>query len=59
MTRLSYIGTDMFTQYMREEVDAMDEETFALYLRYHFTICERPDLVGVSHHSLDILQKNV
>ena len=49
----------MFTQYMCEEVDVMDEETFALYLRYHFTICERADLVGASHHSLDILQKNV
>lgn len=59
VTRLHYVGTDMATQYMREEVDAMDEETFSLYLRYHFTICERPDLVGASHHSLDILQKNV
>lgn len=59
VTRLNYVGTDMFTQYMREEVGAMDEETFSLYLRYHFTICERADLVGASHHSLDILQKNV
>ncbi|MCI8624548.1 MAG: class I SAM-dependent methyltransferase [Provencibacterium sp.] len=59
VTRLHYVGTDMATQYMRETVDAMDEETFSLYLRYHFSICERPDLIGASHHALDILKKNI
>lgn len=24
---------------------------------YHFTICERQALIGASHHTLDILQK--
>lgn len=26
-------------------------------LDYHFTIYERPDLVGATHHSLDIFRK--
>lgn len=55
--RLKLIGTDMYTNYYRETVDAWDEETFALYLKYHFAICERADLIGMSHHTLDILRK--
>ena len=35
----------------------MDEETFQLFLKYHFFLCERKDLVGLSNHTLDILEK--
>ncbi len=57
VTRLHFVGTDLATNYMRDAVDAMDEDTFQLYLKYHFTICERADLVGASHHFLDIFRK--
>jgi len=30
---------------------------FARYLRYHFAICERPDMIGFTHHSLDVFRK--
>jgi RimJ/RimL family protein N-acetyltransferase/ubiquinone/menaquinone biosynthesis C-methylase UbiE len=55
--RLHYISTDLFTNYMRGTVDAMSDEEFALYLSYHFAVCERADMVGVTHHSLDIFRK--
>jgi len=55
--RLHYVGTDMATNYMRACIDEMDDAFFALYLRYHFTICERSDMVGVSHHILDVHRK--
>lgn len=55
--RLHYVGTDMATNYMRGTIDEMDEELFELYLRYHFVICERSDLVGASHHILDVFRK--
>ena len=55
--RLHYVGTDMATNYMRQTIDEMDEELFEMYLCYHFVICERPDLVGASHHILDIHRK--
>lgn len=58
VTRLHYLGTDMATNFMRSAVDEMDEELFELYLKYHFSICERPDMVGATHHILDIFQKN-
>lgn len=55
--RLHYVGSDMATMYMRQTVDEMEDEVFDLYLRYHFSICERSDLVGASHHILDVLRK--
>lgn len=51
------IATDGATRYIRQVVDEMDEETFNIYLDYQFTICERQDLIGASHHCLDILIK--
>lgn len=56
--RLHFVGTDMFTSYIRDTVDQMDDDTFSLYLKYHFFICERKDLVGLSSHTLDIVQKD-
>ena len=58
VTRLHFVGSDMFTNYMREAVDNMDDEFFSLFLRYHFATCERSDLVGASHHFLDICRKD-
>lgn len=55
--RLHYVGTDMATNFIRETVDNMDDATFNLYLDYHFFICERPDLIGATHHILDISKK--
>ena len=55
--RLHFVGTDMATNYMRAAIEEMDEELFGMYLKYHFTICERADMVGVSHHFLDIFRK--
>ena len=57
VSRLHFIGADLATNYMRETIDAMEPEFFDLYLQYHFSICERADLVGASHHFLDVLRK--
>lgn len=55
--RVKLIAADGASNYMRECIDAMDEETFAQWLAYHFATCERQDLIGASHHTLDILRK--
>ena len=56
-TRLHYVATDGCALFMREAIDRMDDETFDLYLQYHFTTCERSDLAGVTSHSIDIFKK--
>ena len=58
VTPLHLIAADGYANHMRETLAAMDDELFALYLQYHFATCERPDMLGLSHHTLDIFRKN-
>ena len=55
--RLKLVATDGATNYKREYVDAMDDATFAKWMDFHFATCERQDLIGASHHTLDILRR--
>ena len=55
--RRKLVATDGATNYMRDCIDSMDDRTFEMWMKYHFTICERRDLIGATHHSLDILKK--
>ncbi|MBQ8598142.1 MAG: class I SAM-dependent methyltransferase [Lachnospiraceae bacterium] len=55
--RIGLIATDGATLYLEDMVDAMNEEMFAEYMKYHLSICERQDLIGASNHTLDILQR--
>ena len=55
--RLHYVASDGCALLLRDEIDRMDEETFRLFLNYHFAVCERADLVGITSHALDIFQK--
>lgn len=55
--RIKLVAADGATNYMRQVIDAMDDETFSKWMDYHFSTCERQDLIGASHHTLDILQK--
>lgn len=57
VTRLHYVAADGCALFMREAVDAMDSDTFGLYLKYHFATCEREDLLGITSHALDIFRK--
>ena len=54
--REKLVATDGATNYMREYIDGTDDFTFGKWLEYHFSICERQDLIGASHHVLDILR---
>ncbi|MDR2514327.1 MAG: methyltransferase domain-containing protein [Christensenellaceae bacterium] len=58
VTRLHYLMSDGLSRMIREALSAMSEEEFALYLRYHFAVCERQDMVGLSSHVLDVFKKN-
>ena len=56
--QLHFVATDGSANYLRDTVDRMDEGTYELYLKYHLATCERQDMVGCSHHTLDIFRKN-
>lgn len=55
--QLHFIASDGYTNHMRDTVENMDDRMYELYLKYHLAICERPDMVGYSHHTLDIFRK--
>ena len=51
------IAPDGPADYIRLVLNAMDEETFELFLQYQLKNCERPELLGASSHTVDILRK--
>lgn len=57
VTQLHFIASDGYTNHMRETVDQMDDRMYDLYLKYHLATCERQDMIGYSHHTLDIFRK--
>lgn len=58
VTQLHFIASDGYTNHMREIVDQMDDATYELFLKYHLATCERQDMIGYSHHTLDIFRKD-
>ena len=56
LRRLQIISADGPANYMRQTLNAMDEETYGLFVQYHLATCERPELLGAAAHTLDILR---
>lgn len=44
--------------YQVDAVDHIDDAMYDLYLKYHLATCERQDMIGYSHHTLDIFRKD-
>ena len=58
VTQLHFSAADGYANHMRESLAQMDEQTYEMYLRYHLSTCERADMVGISHHTIDIFRKD-
>lgn len=56
LSRIKIVSPDGPSDFMRPVLNAMDEETFELFLNYHWSVCERADLIGAGSHTLDILE---
>ena len=57
LRRLQIVAADGPANYMRPVLNGMDEETYETFISYHLSTCERPELLGASAHTLDILEK--
>lgn len=57
LERQQIIAADGAASYIRVALNALDEDGFEEYLRYHLSTCERMDLMGASAHTVDILKK--
>ena len=57
LKRVKIINQDGPTEYIKKIVNNMDDEQYELFIRYHLSTCERPELLGAGRHILDILEK--
>ena len=57
LKRVKIINQDGPTEYIKKNVNNMDDETYELFIKYHLSTCERPELLGAGRHILDILEK--
>ena len=48
------IASDGVSELLEDKINAMDDESYAQFLRYHFYICEKPEMLGMSNHLLFI-----
>lgn len=55
--RLHYAAVDLNVCYLADAIDRMDDALFAQYMRYNLFLCERPDMVGLASHILDVSRK--
>lgn len=46
------VASDGFSELMEERINAMTDDEWAHYLRYHLYRCEKPELLGASNHLL-------
>lgn len=54
---LHQVASDGVSELMEEQINAMDEENYGQYLRYHYYICEKPEMLGMTNHLLFVGEK--
>ncbi len=54
---LHEVASDGASELLAARINEMSDEDYAQYLRYHFYICEKPELVGMTNHLLFVGEK--
>ena len=55
---LHNVATDGLSHHLKDRINALTEEEFAMWIKYHLATCERQDLQGYSSHMLYICRRN-
>ncbi len=58
LTRIKIISPDTVVNYFREYINKLNDEEFSLFIKYHLSICENQDILGLCGHILDIVKKS-
>ena len=58
VTLLNSVATDGIAPIMKDKINALSKEEFAVWEKYQLSVCEREDLQGYSCHMLYICKKN-
>ena len=54
---LHEVASDGASELLAERINQMSDEDYAQYLRYHFYVCEKPELLGMTNHLLFVGEK--
>lgn len=54
---LHEVAADGVSEMLQEKINAMDDESYAQYLRFHGYLCEKPECLGMSNHLLFVGKK--
>ena len=54
---LHEVASDGASELLAAKINEMSDEDYAQYLRYHFYICEKPELLGMTNHLLFVGEK--
>ena len=55
---LHEVAADGASELLAMRINEMSEEDYAQYLRYHFYICEKPEMIGMTNHLLFVGEKD-
>ena len=58
LDRIKIIAADGPADYIRRELNEMSEAEFEAFIQYHLANCQRPELLGASSHTVDMVQNN-
>ncbi|MCH5167166.1 MAG: class I SAM-dependent methyltransferase [Erysipelotrichales bacterium] len=59
LKRIKIVSPDTIANYFREYVNKLNDEEFNEFIKYHLSICERSDILGLCGHILDIVKKSL
>ena len=54
---LHEVASDGASELLAGRINALDDENYAQYLRYHFYICEKKEFLGMTNHLLFVGEK--
>ena len=57
LERVKILSQDGPAEYLKKEINSMNDEELNMLIKYHLQTCERSELLGAGRHILDILKK--
>ncbi|MFW6299264.1 MAG: class I SAM-dependent methyltransferase [Bacillota bacterium] len=57
LKEIRHVATDGFAELLKEKINALDEAKFKEWFRFHLYACEKPEMLGASHHLLYVTEK--
>lgn len=57
LPEIRHVATDGYAELLAKEINALDEDRFNEWFRFHLHTCEKPESLGSSHHLLYVTKK--